>query len=453
MNVQGERGVRARMPRVTELERAGGPALHGPESVRHRKDRPGPPDAPASSTRLSEGRFETAIEDNRTVFVKEGGSEEADARGSSMERAVKESNAFPHVISVVGARPQFIKASVVCRALKLAGARQEVIHTGQHYDREMSNVFFAQLDLPSPMCDLEVGSGLHAEQIGKMLERLAPVLRREAPDVVLLFGDTNSTLAGALAASTLHIPVGHVEAGLRSFNRGMAEERNRIVTDHLADFLFAPTAAAVSNLEREGLGGRSLFLSGDVMFDAALSFGAIAEESSRILQRLRLESDSYILATIHRAENTEITSRLVAILAGLGEVANGVPVVLPLHPRTRDLTVARKIPIPRTITVIEPVDYLDMLKLERHASLIVTDSGGVQKEAFFSEVPCVTLRDETEWVELVDMGWNTLVQPTDADHVAAAIRERIGSKGALGQPYGDGGAARRIAEALGRCVS
>ncbi len=356
------------------------------------------------------------------------------------------------IVSIVGARPQFIKAAAVSRALRAApGVMEVLVHTGQHYDDNMSRVFFEELEIPEPDYHLGIGSGTHGAQTGRMLEAVEQVLLQERPDWVLVYGDTNSTLAGALAAAKLHIPVAHVEAGLRSFNRRMPEEINRVLTDHASDLLFAPTQAAVENLRREGIPEERIYLVGDVMYDAALYYGAKAERESRILERLALQPKGYLLATVHRAENTDDPVRLRAIFEGLAVAAREMPVVMPLHPRTR-AALAREGMLAETslhLRLIEPVGYLDMVLLEKNALLIATDSGGVQKEAFFYRVPCVTLREETEWVELVELGWNHLVSPMSRDRikraVVAQLAERDRDKPNL---YGNGKAAHLIVEKL-----
>jgi UDP-GlcNAc3NAcA epimerase len=356
------------------------------------------------------------------------------------------------IVTVIGARPQFIKAAAVSNLLRGDSSFTEVlVHTGQHYDANMSDVFFQELGIPAPQYHLGIGSGGHGQQTGRMLEQIEQVLLREKPAVVLIYGDTNSTLAGALAAVKLHIPVAHVEAGLRSFNRRMPEEINRVVSDHLSHWLFAPTQAAVDNLAREGLSGDKVRLVGDVMYDVALQLRNV--DSQPVLRKFGLQPKEYVLATIHRAENTDSSERLHAIVDAMADVAREVAVVLPLHPRTR-AALARegfndKSLAPLRIT--EPLGYLDMVALERNARLIATDSGGVQKEAFFCRVPCVTLRDETEWVELVELGWNSLVPPTNAGAVCEGIRARLsGSAGDEPPPdlYGGGQAASRIAGVL-----
>jgi len=354
------------------------------------------------------------------------------------------------IVTVVGARPQFIKAATVSRVLGgLSGVSEVLVHTGQHYDANMSDVFFEELEIPVPARHLSIGSGSHGVQTGRMLEVLDGVLREEKPDRVLVYGDTNSTLAGALAAVKLHVPVAHVEAGLRSFNRRMPEEINRILTDHVSDLLFAPTASAVENLLREGRPESSIHRVGDVMYDAAVFYGKMAEARSPVLDQLGLAGRPYVLATVHRAENTDDAARLAVVFEALSSVAARMPVILPLHPRTR-AALDRLAPegLGR-IRIIDPVSYLDMVMLEMRASVIVTDSGGVQKEAFFHGVPCVTLRDETEWVELLDLGWNRLAPPTSVEDVTAAVDAMLsGRPEAAESPYGSGSSALQIADIL-----
>lgn len=329
------------------------------------------------------------------------------------------------LVDIVGARPQFVKLAPILKAINEHNAThpdrpiQEVlVHTGQHYDYQMSGVFFDELGLKPPDYHLGVGSATHGAQTGEMLRRIEEVLLKEKPDVVMVYGDTNSTLAGALAAAKLHIAVAHVEAGLRSFNRRMPEEINRILTDHISDLLFCPTETAVENLAREGF-TRGVHLVGDVMYDAAMQYLELAERKSPILEQLGLQPRSYALATVHRAENTDDPTRLAGILEGLRRVhSSGVPVVMPLHPRTRR-ALERNHLSPDGIRILEPVSYLDMLVLEKHARVILTDSGGVQKEAFFFRVPCVTLRQETEWVAKVPAGPNTL-EPSDSKKSATS---------------------------------
>jgi UDP-N-acetylglucosamine 2-epimerase len=373
------------------------------------------------------------------------------------------------VVSVVGARPQFIKLAPVCKAMERVKdtIRHLIVHTGQHYDYEMSQVFFDELGLRDPDYHLGVGSGTHGYQTGEMLKRVEEVLVREKPDLVMVYGDTNTTLAGALASSKLHIPVAHVEAGLRSFNRRMPEEVNRVLTDHVSDFLFCPTRNAVENLRREGFTGilndgellpldcnpshlpcsRPLVINtGDVMYDALLLYAELAEKRVRILEELNFKPKAYTLATIHRAENTDNPERLGAIFEGLERIAQeGLPVILPLHPRTQKRL--REIGLhPKGLKLLDPVSYLDMLILEKNARVVLTDSGGVQKEAFFFRVPCVTLREETEWVETVEAGWNTLVGCDAERIVRVALEARKGAESVW--PYGDGRAAERVVRLL-----
>ena len=358
------------------------------------------------------------------------------------------------VVTIVGARPQFIKAAAVSRVLRAGGQCREIlVHTGQHYDDNMSQVFFDELEIPTPDFHLGIGSGSHGAQTGRMLEQIEQVLLKTRPDWVLVYGDTNSTLAGALAAAKLHMPVAHVEAGLRSFNRRMPEELNRVAADHVSDLLLAPTEAAIRNLQREGIPDDHIHLVGDVMYDAALYYGEKAEAQSRVLQRLHLSSGNYVLTTIHRAENTDSPQRLDAIFSALCRFAADVPVVLPLHPRTRAALErsGQLATVRQSLLVIEPQGYLDMVMLEKHARLIATDSGGVQKEAYFHQVPCITLRDETEWVELVESGWNSLVPPTHAESIVermrAALRATERPVETLGL-YGAGEASQRISKLL-----
>ena len=351
------------------------------------------------------------------------------------------------IVTVVGARPQFIKVAPVSRALRKTGrAREILVHTGQHFDTNMSDIFFAELDIAKPDYLLEVSGGGHGAMTGGMLQKLEPLLQELRPDVVLVYGDTNSTLAGALVAAKLHIPVAHVEAGLRSFNRAMPEEINRIVTDHLAATLFSTTDVSTENLMREGVNGDNIHQVGDVMLDAALLFAERAKSQSTVLARLGLQAKGFVLATIHRAENTDSVENLAALVDGLEAVASEMSVVLPLHPRTRN-ALARAGKYFDAVKTVEPLGYLDMVALESQAAVIATDSGGVQKEAFFYEVPCVVLREETEWVELIELGWNRLAPPRSGG-IAGAITDAIGRKGRAAKPYGNGDAAGRIAEIL-----
>ncbi len=357
------------------------------------------------------------------------------------------------LLTVVGARPQLVKAAMVSRAIHHHNASksavqiaEEIVHTGQHYDPNMSESFFRQLQIPEPRVNLQVGSGLHGETTGRMLGALEQEILTRKPDWVLVYGDTNSTLAGALAAAKLHVPVAHVEAGLRSFNKRMPEEVNRILTDHVSSILFCPTQAAVRNLAAEGI-TRGVEHVGDVMYDAAITFGGLADRESSILTHLKLSSGAFLLATVHRAENTDDPLRLGQIMQSLQILARDERVVLPLHPRTRKTLEQSGFDLAGAggMSIVEPLPFIDMVQLEKHARVILTDSGGVQKEAYFHGVPCVTLRDETEWVETVAAGWNQLAG-ADAERIVAAVRDAR-----CGQPipeYGRGEAGTTILRLL-----
>jgi UDP-GlcNAc3NAcA epimerase len=348
------------------------------------------------------------------------------------------------IVTVVGARPQFIKAAPVSRALKVIGVQEYLVHTGQHYDYEMSQVFFDQLGLPTPDANLEVGSGNHGWQTGQILIRLEEVLVEQKPDWVLVYGDTNSTLAGTIAAVKLQIRVAHIEAGLRSFNRTMPEEHNRILTDHASDVLFCPTQTAVDHLAREGITD-GVYLVGDTMLDAVLQYVTLAEKQSTILERLTLTPRKYVLTTIHRPYNTDNEKILTAILAALSEL--GEPVIFPMHPRVKArIEEYGQVAIRENLRLIEPLGYLDMLILQRNARIILTDSGGMQKEAFFFKVPCITLRPETEWIETVESGWNTLIG-ADKNAITQAV-EQVHIPTKHPSLFGDGRAAVQIAERL-----
>ena len=347
------------------------------------------------------------------------------------------------IVSIVGARPQFIKAAAVSRLLR-EGHCEFLVHTGQHYDYEMSGVFFDGLQLPSPDANLEVGSGAHGAQTGAMLRGIEEVLLAERPDYLLIYGDTNSTLAGALAASKLSVPVAHVEAGLRSFNRRMPEEINRVVADHLSDLLLCPSDTAMRNLTAEGI-TQGAHLVGDVMLDV-LNWARcrLAEKPSDILQRLGVAPGRYLLATVHRSENTDDLSRLSAILKAFNALEETV--VFPVHPRARKAIAAAGCPIEPHVRLIDPAGYLDMIALAGAARMILTDSGGLQKEAYWLGVPCVTMRQETEWVETVEAGWNMLAG-SDTEKIMEAVRgfEPDPRRPAL---YGDGSAAARCVDLL-----
>jgi len=352
------------------------------------------------------------------------------------------------IVSIVGARPQFVKAAVVSRAIQASGfASEHMVHTGQHFDANMSEVFFGELGIPEPAVNLGVGGGTHGQNTGRMLEAIEKVLLEESPDWVLVYGDTDSTLAGALAAAKLHLPVAHVEAGLRSFNRRMPEELNRVLTDHLASLLLVPTETAVANLRAEGIDGPSVRMIGDVMYDAALIYGSEAESRRELLTQLRVERGAFVLATIHRPSNTDDSDCLAGILEAFAGAQ--LPIVWPVHPRTRRRIESFGLAIPANVRAIDPVGYLDMVLLEKSAAVIATDSGGVQKEAFFHRVPCLTLREETEWVELVELGVNRLVGE-DWELLAGLLADsppRFAPRDDR-QPYGRGDAAQRIVAAL-----
>ena len=357
------------------------------------------------------------------------------------------------ILTVVGARPQIVKAAVVSRAIndynnKSAGKEIEevIVHTGQHYDANMSDVFFEEMCIPRPAYNLHLGGGTHGAMTGRMLEKLEEVMLTEKPDVVLVYGDTDSTLAGSLAAAKLHIPVAHVEAGLRSFNMRMPEEINRALTDRVSRWLFCPTETAMENLRSEGysnLGAEKLCI-GDVMYDAALFYRAQNKVSDVIRE---LADGDYYLVTVHRAENTDSPERMAGIFGALEEIAQHTKVVLPLHPRTRKVLSEMGMTL-KHVTCIEPVGYFDMLYLQGHCQAIFTDSGGVQKEAFFAGKPCVTLRDETEWIELVKCGYNTLVG-ADREKILTAEKSFSGLQLDFSKPlYGDGHAGDKIVQSI-----
>ena len=353
------------------------------------------------------------------------------------------------ILTVVGARPQFVKAAPVSRALRERHT-EVLVHTGQHYDPAMSADFFRDLEIPEPDVNLEVGSGAHGAMTGEMIRRLEPVAVEHEPDGVLVYGDTNSTLAAAVVASKLAWPDGrrpwlaHVEAGLRSFNRRMPEERNRVVVDHLADLLLAPTSTAVEHLAREGLGARAELV-GDVMVDA---HAWASERADTHLAPIAAALEQFVLLTLHRAENVDHPDRFARILAGLDA---GIPVVFPVHPRTRAILERGIHGLPANVHAIDPVGFLEMVALERRAHAIATDSGGVQKEAYLAGVPCVTLRSETEWVETVDAGWNRVVDD-DPAALRAALEDDDFMRRDRPRPllYGDGRTAGRIVAALER---
>lgn len=365
-----------------------------------------------------------------------------------------------NLLTVIGARPQIIKAAALSRAIRQhfsESITEKLLHTGQHYDTNMSQVFFDELGIPHPDYNLGVGSGRHGEQTAKMITGIENVLLEGNFDGVVLYGDTNSTLAGAVAASKLHVPVFHIEAGLRSFNMSMPEEVNRIVCDRLSNICFAPTKTAMDNLEKEGLthspalfsGDRhtKVVNSGDIMYDNSLFFATLAEQKSNILTDNSLNSGDYVLATIHRDYNTDVAERLDAILHALCDIAEQehIPIVLPLHPRTRAILskTSQWERLNRMLHIIQPVSFLEMTKLERHAKIVMTDSGGVQKEAFFFEKPCVILRSETEWMEIVE-GKAGIVSDADYQRICDAYHILVNQSIHFPQLFGDGNAAHKI---------
>lgn len=343
------------------------------------------------------------------------------------------------IATIIGARPQFIKCAPVSREIRKEN-KEILIHTGQHYDYGMSGAFFEELSIPKPDYNLSIGSGSHAEQTGRMLIAIEEILTKEVPDLVLVYGDTNSTLAGALAASKLNISVAHIEAGLRSFDRSMPEEVNRVMTDHISDLLFCPTQTAVDNLLREGI-TRGVYLVGDVMVDSLLCNRELAHKSD-ILIRLGVSEGGYYLATVHRAGNLNDKQNLESIMAALSSLNK--PVIFPLHPGTRKYLNHYGISAGENIQIIEPLPYLDMLSILSHAAAVLTDSGGVQKEAYILKIPCITLRKNTEWVETVEDGWNVLAG-VDSDTILAAVRTVTDCRGRRHEErFGDGKAAEKI---------
>lgn len=354
------------------------------------------------------------------------------------------------ILTIIGARPQFIKAAVVSRAIaKRTGIREIIVHTGQHFDANMSDIFFEEMEIPKPHYNLGVSGLNHGAMTGAMLAALEPVMMDEKPDMVMVYGDTNSTLAGALAAVKLHIPVAHVEAGLRSFNMRMPEEVNRILTDRVSSLLFCPTENAVRNLRAEGFNGFPcrIVQCGDVMYDAALYYAEKAANTSSVIANLGLTPGAYVLSTIHRAENTDDPERLAEIVKGLAKINAEMEVIVPLHPRTRKSIERTGVNI--SVRCIEPVGYFDMIELIRNSALVMTDSGGLQKEAYFFKKHCVTLREETEWLELLDAGYN-LVTGDGALGIYEAFKSMITKNSKFGEAlYGNGAAADIIIDTIG----
>ncbi|PWR69507.1 UDP-N-acetylglucosamine 2-epimerase (non-hydrolyzing) [Methanospirillum stamsii] len=349
------------------------------------------------------------------------------------------------ILSIVGARPQFIKCAPLSKKIR-EWCTEILVHTGQHYDENMSDVFFSELGIPNPDYNLHIGSGNHGEQTGKMLEAIEQILLDKKPNLVLVYGDTNSTIAGSLAASKLHIPVAHVEAGLRSYDRRMPEEINRVLTDHVSDLLFCPTQTAVRNLEKEGI-TRSVYITGDVMVDAIFKALPVARKMSNVLADIQVFANEYYLATIHRPSNTDDKKNLVSILQAFSELS--YPVVFPIHPRTRKFLESYGISISEypNIIFVAPLPYVDMVRLLFDSRLVLTDSGGLQKEAYILKKPCVTLRDTTEWVETVEDGWNILAG-ADKIKIVNSVSILDGYVGAHRQCYGDGYASDIIVKTI-----
>ena len=377
------------------------------------------------------------------------------------------------ILTVIGARPQIIKAAALSRAIKTNFSdkiKEIIVHTGQHYDENMSGVFFEELSIPRPDYNLSVGSGSHGKQTASMINGIEEILIKEKPNAIVLYGDTNSTLAGAIAASKIHVPVVHIEAGLRSFSKAMPEEVNRIMCDHVSTLLFSPTITGYKNLIKEGFDPEAkapftadhpkIYHCGDVMYDNSLHFSALAEEKTAVISKLGLKKNAFILATIHRNNNTDEPVRLNSIFKSLNDISieNELDVVLPLHPRTSKLLETNLSPdnlkairSNKRFRITEPASFLEMIALEKNCKLVMTDSGGVQKEAFYFEKPCVILRPETEWVELVDCG-TAIVSDTDEKKIKEAFKKLTGSS-ALKYPklYGDGNAAKFICEEILKC--
>lgn len=355
------------------------------------------------------------------------------------------------ILTIVGARPQFIKAATVSRAIKNhrdSNLKEIIVHTGQHYDKNMSDVFFDEMQIPQPDYHLGIGGSSHGKMTGEMLARIEEVILSENPDCVLVYGDTNSTLAGALASVKLHIPVAHVEAGLRSFNMRMPEEVNRILTDQVSKWLFCPTETAVNNLKKEGFEHRpqvAIHQVGDVMYDAVLFYQKIAQPTEAIALLLDKFGDKFYLATVHRAENTDDPVKLSSIMNALNQIATQTPVILPLHPRTAKLIQGYAVD---NITIIDPVGYFDMISLLSNCQAVFTDSGGLQKEAYFFQKPCLTLRDETEWIELVENSFNTLVGANFDQIIRAESNLNLEKKDYSLRLYGQGKASQDIVKTL-----
>ena len=358
------------------------------------------------------------------------------------------------IVSIVGARPQFIKASAICRSIKEFNRdskdkiKEVIVHTGQHFDSNMSDIFFEELNIPLPNYNLEISGGTHAEMTSRMMVSIEKVLLKEKPAYMLIYGDTNSTLAAALVAAKIHIPIVHIESGLRSFNRRMPEEINRIIADRVSTINFCPTDQALENLKNEGL-GKNAFVVGDVMYDVSQYYKKIGKNKSSIIEKLNLQNKDFALATCHRTENTDHPERLEEILKAFTEINKKMPVFFCIHPRTRKLISKFNLTsYLNNFSIIEPLSFIDMVALEQEASLILTDSGGVQKEAFFYRTPCITMRDETEWVETVELGWNQVVG-ANMDKILKAFKNKdIHKNIRQSEPYGDGLSAQKIIQII-----
>ncbi len=352
---------------------------------------------------------------------------------------------MPKILTVVGARPQFVKAAALSRALKKLEIEEVLVHTGQHFDENMAEIFFRQMNIPQPKYNLGINSLSHGAMTGRMLEEIEKVLVEENPSVVVVFGDTNSTLAGALAASKLYIPVAHIEAGLRSFNMRMPEEINRILTDRISDFLFCPTEVAMKNLKNEGFDNFDVNIinSGDVMYDVALYYSRFSADHSSVIKNLGIENKPFILTTLHRQENTDDMERLNSILSALNKLSADYQIVLPIHPRTGKILKSENIRL--NFEPIDPVGYFDMIELLKNCKMVITDSGGVQKEAFFFEKHCLVARDETEWTELVDLNFNFMVGADTQKIIDTVVKVTTSSVKFDAKPYGEGNAADKIA--------
>lgn len=357
---------------------------------------------------------------------------------------------MPKILSIVGARPQFVKAAALSRALKNIQTEEVLVHTGQHFDQNMAEIFFEQMDIPKPKYNLGINSLSHGAMTGRMLEEIEKVLIAEKPSVVVVFGDTNSTLAGALAASKLDIPVAHIEAGLRSYNMKMPEEINRILTDRISNYLFCPTETAIENLQQEGFSNFDckIINSGDVMYDVALYYSQFSKERSTVMKELGLFNQPFLLTTLHRQENTDDPDRLNSIISALNTLSEKFEIVLPIHPRTKKIIENGNIKL--NFKPIDPVGYFDMIELLRHSAMVITDSGGLQKEAFFFKKHCLVTRDETEWTELIDLNYNFMVGANQKLIVKKANELLDLNNDFNATPYGNGDAAEKIAKFLSK---